>query len=732
MKKLLIIPTVIASILLLTVSISARPSIEYQSSMLWSGSEDVLVDEANYAYCLLANGLEIYDVSNLAVPIKVASLYVPGGKAMCKSGRYIYLAAGESGMAVIDVISPRFPDLVLYVPTPGDARDVFYHAGRNQIYLADYDSHSNSGLLVYQITNSARPTLIFEYLDNYVESVFGLDSLAYIYGQSHNLSIVDIDSESEVGIIPGTSSFVSAKRVVVRDTVAFVVWYRDYPNREGYLETWNVADPAVPVWMDSVGIGSGFPGSFGDLIVDGNLAYANSNSLSIVDVSNPAQLSKTGELSGIGSLSGIFLHLSFVYGVPDRYGGIAAIYVIDPANPRLFNSFDITYQVNGVYEKNGFLYVATERNGLHVYDVDDPKDPIQVGMAPLINQWGNSAFMKDVYIKGDLALVSGHETFILNVSDPAAPDSLGVINTSASPYAMQIVDTLAYLAVNGPVWIVDIADPANPHILIKHNIGSTTTDLYVRDNMMYLANEDGFFIVDVSDPLNPVELGSFLTEEYAESIAIQDDLAYVSFSDFNPSAIYFFDISDPEHPDTVSSISDAWGDLEIQDSMLYVNGASSKLSIFNVKDPAAPVLADSYETPGYRGRVFVRDDIVYLADVYSAMLLKTPYGGVSTAVVEDRGVLPLRFDLSQNYPNPFNPSTVIDFDMPVRSRVTIDLFNTTGQKVRTLVDEIKPAGSYRVRWDGTNGNGVKVATGVYFYRLTVGDNSVTKKMVLIK
>ena len=94
--------------------------------------------------------------------------------------------------------------------------------------------------------------------------------------------------------------------------------------------------------------------------------------------------------------------------------------------------------------------------------------------------------------------------------------------------------------------------------------------------------------------------------------------------------------------------------------------------------------------------------------------------------------LPEGFELSQNYPNPFNPETTIGFTIPKSEHVTLDIFNINGQKVRTLVDEVKPAGQYSVRWNATSNSGERVASGVYLYRLTAGEYSTSRKMTLLK
>jgi hypothetical protein len=117
---------------------------------------------------------------------------------------------------------------------------------------------------------------------------------------------------------------------------------------------------------------------------------------------------------------------------------------------------------------------------------------------------------------------------------------------------------------------------------------------------------------------------------------------------------------------------------------------------------------------------------VSLADCEGELLqVKKEYEKVS---------LPTRFALHQNHPNPFNPSTSIRYtvgtDHPVK--VSLRIYNITGQLVKTLVDEEKSPGEHQEIWTGKNEEGHDVASGVYFYRLEVPEYSKSRRMVLLK
>jgi hypothetical protein len=95
--------------------------------------------------------------------------------------------------------------------------------------------------------------------------------------------------------------------------------------------------------------------------------------------------------------------------------------------------------------------------------------------------------------------------------------------------------------------------------------------------------------------------------------------------------------------------------------------------------------------------------------------------------IDDAEQIPIKYSLYQNYPNPFNPSTKIKYSIPQDSKVMIKVFDILGNKIETLVNEEKKAGTYEITW-----NAVRLPSGVYFYQIKSGDFIDAKKMVLMK
>ena len=98
-----------------------------------------------------------------------------------------------------------------------------------------------------------------------------------------------------------------------------------------------------------------------------------------------------------------------------------------------------------------------------------------------------------------------------------------------------------------------------------------------------------------------------------------------------------------------------------------------------------------------------------------------------TGITRDGSKIPLTFALRQNYPNPFNPSTTIEYQIPNQSFVSLKIFDLLGREVATLVDEMNQAGIHSVKWDAS-----VFSSGIYFYRLSAGSYSATKKLILLR
>lgn len=111
---------------------------------------------------------------------------------------------------------------------------------------------------------------------------------------------------------------------------------------------------------------------------------------------------------------------------------------------------------------------------------------------------------------------------------------------------------------------------------------------------------------------------------------------------------------------------------------------------------------------------------------YDLLVYDTGVTGISA------NPIPLNFKLEQNFPNPFNPSTTIKFFIDKEAKVKINIFNSAGDLVKSLVNKMLNAGEHEILWNGTDSKGVRVPTGVYFYQIFANQKGETKKMILLQ
>jgi len=127
---------------------------------------------------------------------------------------------------------------------------------------------------------------------------------------------------------------------------------------------------------------------------------------------------------------------------------------------------------------------------------------------------------------------------------------------------------------------------------------------------------------------------------------------------------------------------------------------------------------------------FAPDTVVNMAQVNEIMTRTFSWFGIPIIGVD---IKPTNiFALSQNTPNPVSSGTTISFSIPQRSEVSLRVYNIAGQCVKTLLSNEMDRGVHNVSWNGRNESGKRVASGVYFYRLEAGDNTATRKMVVLK
>jgi len=166
---------------------------------------------------------------------------------------------------------------------------------------------------------------------------------------------------------------------------------------------------------------------------------------------------------------------------------------------------------------------------------------------------------------------------------------------------------------------------------------------------------------------------------------------------------------------------------------------SEKVKYYSIYRKTA---TSEFSIVGYSTVPEFTDDAVFQTEVYTYTVTATDFGlnesdravplSLSATAVEEVVELPTEFALKPNYPNPFNPETTIEFALPKTSKVTLTIYNLTGQLIQELVKAEYSAGYQRVIWNGRDFNGNSVGSGVYIYTLKADNFSQTRKMILMR
>ena len=300
-----------------------------------------------------------------------------------------------------------------------------------------------------------------------------------------------------------------------------------------------------------------------------------------------------------------------------------------------------------------------------------------------------------------------------------------VASTAGPSRWLAIAGTHAYVADGFPsgLQVVDISNPASPAIVGSVSFSDAAMGVAVAGTHAYVAaHSSGLQVVDISNPASPVIVGGVDTPGAAFGVAVAGNHAYVA--DWT-SGLQAVDISNPASPVIVGSLDipgAAYG-LAVAGTHAYVAEPAVGLEVVDISNPSSPAVVGSGGTPAAGYRVAVAGTHAYVAAGLRGLVILPSQCGEPTAVqLSTPHSAPHR--LAQNRPNPFQGdfgTTAIGFELAHRSRATLRVFDTSGRLIRLLLDETLEPGQHEAFWDGRDGRGKAVASGIYFYRLNAGE-----------
>lgn len=256
-------------------------------------------------------------------------------------------------------------------------------------------------------------------------------------------------------------------------------------------------------------------------------------------------------------------------------------------------------------------------------------------------------------------------------------------------------------------------------------------------NELYLASTAGYLWVVTNS-------GDVSQINFANNFHLLYD--YKSNGGFSPAQVKIGNADSPngqtpDNPDIYVTLTDTNGVTSIIHDWEYAGG--------DVTNPLSYTLHTIYSESGGNGAIFepskmglgdfdgdnkkeiVTGSFGFAADRPHILVLESDASS-DIPPGEEPGSMPEEFVLRQNFPNPFNARTAIGFELFEPAAVSLAVFDLLGQKIRQIADDQLPAGRHIFYWEGADGNGKAVPSGVYLYRLSTTRHSETKKMALIR
>jgi hypothetical protein len=270
------------------------------------------------------------------------------------------------------------------------------------------------------------------------------------------------------------------------------------------------------------------------------------------------------------------------------------------------------------------------------------------------------------------------------------PFRAGILSTIEDAYGVAVADTIAFVAAqNNGMRIVNVSDPANPSEVGFYSTSGTAHDMAVVDTLVYLAyGSPGLYVINCADPANPLEIGSYNTPGSAYDVAVYSTLAYVADGG---SGVRVLSIANPTNPDPVGYYTTPESVRGISQSNGYIIASCGGTGV------------QIYE--------------------YSP-----------TGIEEKPVSLLVESSIpTHNEPNPFShgTGTTIHYTLVRETYVMVNVYNSLGQRVETLIDEVEDAGSHQAYWTGTNAADERLPHGVYFYTIKTNEMRGVKKILLL-
>ncbi|HNX00935.1 MAG TPA: T9SS type A sorting domain-containing protein [Candidatus Cloacimonadota bacterium] len=679
--------------------------------------------------------IDVLDAKNPSAPIVLGSmdLGIPGGYVCIKlSGEYAYVFSSiVCKLFVINVSNPHH----LTIEGHCDIPNINYSSQEkidiegNILYLT-----TSAGLKMLDVSNPQQPAVIQSYPMQLQPDILSVkDHHVYLFRYNIGLQIWDFTDPS-APVLEGGYASQSAGDLYIQYNTAYLL-----DNDNGLLAI-DITAPHNPVLKWSLQDSSYFT----SITIHGNFAYLtfdmHGQGIKVYDISNPGSISLVDifESSPGGKLyasaDNEFIYCCLWY----RPFEVLLRTTDNVPEQSLFDYPDRSYVA--IYIHNNTAYMLTETPSIVCCDLSDEK----ISTPPLELELPSQTFQMAVKDNSLFCISPLMGVQIYDIQDPLSPIAVKEFHLAETTYTQLAVENGYMFIITRPYGakcdfsIVDYSTQSGASLVNQIPLNSTdVTSMLVKDSYAYLGLEDisginELMIIDISDPLHPEIICRQVNTQPIMYLQIMDQILYYANGHYN--IVNLIDCHDISNPCSLGMLSlkpsSMISAISVSDNLLFIADPNwSEISIYNISNPADPHLIRSFFQDSFARDFCLDDGSIYTANGYFGI---QKYD-ISTIVPNINNVVtPAQHMKIDNYPNPFNPSTTIRFELPESGWVKMDIYNIKGQHIRNLLDEHRLNGQNQVVWNGTNDNGKTVASGVYLVKVSSGQYSASRKVIMVK
>lgn len=604
----------------------------------------------NYAYVGSSwAGLEIFNVSDPANPVLAGAYDTPGAAGgVTVSGDLAYVGDDTAGLQIINISDPTNPTFTGSFDNSTTTEAFGITVGDNTAYLSNWPDN----LQILDISDPSNPSLIREYdtpgraftsmLDGSRLLVADMESGVQMLDVTNPAAPVPIGSYDTPGsadavAVGGNNIYVadqSGGLQVVDDNPHQYSWVLDHTpttvpdaNPEGSTAATSFNDIAMGEWYFHVAAVDG--GTIGP-VTHRRIGVEMDCIEPRLNLAQPAYWESYADytervltidvsLDNIGSVGAMSVT---VEGVSASNGVTACLTGnCGPAFDQT-GSYDTPDLNEAVAVSESYAYVAQYSytpdlpSGVHVIDVSDPSQPVEVGQyqSPVVDEFGNQVHTLELTADGSTIYMANLESGlqIFDFTDPANPSLLGSTNTGTRVNNVTLSGSHAFITdyssdptmqETAGLKIFDISDPSDPVHVGSLNTPGSAKKVVVEGNYAYIADnfnrftglwDNTLLVVDISDLANPLVVGSYASTDRIDDIAGAGGYLYMAVAGVG---LKVFDISDPANPalvatETCPDYQHAFS-ITIEGSHAFIGG-QGELSVFDISDPLHPHFLGSY------------------------------------------------------------------------------------------------------------------------------------------